>query len=436
MTELAPVVLDTWAAKCEQEDANKEYDFPSLEWLDLFAEAAEILLVCQEADSEGALPSDCKRESAQFLAWKFGQIVGGFAIPDNQWHDDPFDHFWELSDATDDESFVFQRGKENTYQALKAVVSLLCEHDPSRDLNKVHKRYVSMWRTSYSYSGMPLADIGSGTDLYWAMRIGFLDKVLETTEQRALIEFETPPLIRDIAMTKDIASTIALRQIKQQQTLDRIVERLPPSKQEVLAFLEQQLCSVWHKLPSDVADKLVEAEQIYKIGTWPPSATISFAQAVETCFRYYFVNPFIDYMREEGLGEVTLVMGLRGEARPIRVGIRSSRESRVTGLSYLSLQQWAGLFGMLVDPSQKGTINLPIKMLIKQKWPKLDMADLKGLVQPLGEVQRYRNNAVHGESSRPYNEERNELEQMRNLVLGIDGPSVIMLIFQLLGAKK
>jgi hypothetical protein len=137
-------------------------------------------------------------------------------------------------------------------------------------------------------------------------------------------------------------------------------------------------------------------------------------------------------MRKEYLAEVTLVMGLIGES--IRVG--PSRESGVKGLDYLSLQNWAGLFGTLVDPNQKGTINLQIKMFIKQKWPKLVVDDLKLLVQPLREVQIYRNHAVHRPLSWSYKEAKKESDQTRSLALGIKPPSVITQISQLFGAEK
>ena len=56
----APPLLDHWAAESEREDASQENGFstPTLEWLDLFAEGAEILSICQAADSSGALPNE------------------------------------------------------------------------------------------------------------------------------------------------------------------------------------------------------------------------------------------------------------------------------------------------------------------------------------------------------------------------------------------
>jgi len=307
------------------------------------------------------------------------------------------------------------------------VASLLCEYDEHRDWQTLRQQYVSMWESSSRYQWLNLCQAGTWTDLYWAVRIGFADKILETVS----------PIILEFEMTKDISPNIAMRQMKLQfnsdkmlELLQKVIARQTPSKQEVPLFLEQQLFSAWHNLPPDVADKLVEAEYIYGIGTLTTSATIAFAQAVIACFNYYFLNHLTNYLRKER-SDMTLVIVLRDES--IRVGY--SRESGVRSPDYLSLQHWAGLFETLGDPNQKGTINLPIKMFINEKWPKLVLDDLNGLVQPLREVQIYRNHAVHPPLSWPHQGAKKELDQTRSLVLGINVPSVITQIFQLFGTE-
>ena len=435
---VVPLLLESFAEKCER--VNSFY-----EWVDLFDRVAGITEVCGEADASGILPSECKVNSPQFLAWKFGQAVARFAIRNNLYLGDTKQLLPDdcPSDGTVVDSILWECGSGWGNGTL--VASLLCEYNERRNWQILRQQYVSMWQSSSRYQWLSLCEAGTWTDLYWAVKIGFADKMLETTEQGAFIRDQSEPLPinRDIGMTKDIITTVALRQLKEQKDIDKIlellqklIERQPLSIQEVLSFLEQQLCGVWHKLTPVVADKLLEAEQIYKSGTRLSFATISFAQAIETCFHCYFVNPFADYMKEEGLEEMALVMDLRDEAQPIRIGIRPSRELRVTGLNYLSLRHWAGLFETLVDSGQKGTTNSKMKIFMKQKWPKLVLDNLNGLLQPLRIVQRYRNNAVHTKLSRSNKEEKIELEQMRNVVLGTDGPSLITQIFQLFGTAK
>ena len=74
MPMLSSWALDRWATNCEKTDASQEYEFPSLEWLDSFAGASDILSVSRE-DASGDLPHDCERESVQFLAWEFAHFL-------------------------------------------------------------------------------------------------------------------------------------------------------------------------------------------------------------------------------------------------------------------------------------------------------------------------------------------------------------------------
>lgn len=134
LVSLAPVILDHWAAECEKADATQEYDFPFLDWLALFAGAAEILSVCQHSDSAGDVPSKCKPESAQFLAWKFGQIVGRYAVHDSRWSADPFKPTlgFFFDGAPWDEGLHFLRDRQEVDSALRAALTLLSEHDSKK----------------------------------------------------------------------------------------------------------------------------------------------------------------------------------------------------------------------------------------------------------------------------------------------------------------
>lgn len=432
MVSLAPAVLDRWATKCENEDASQGFDFPTLEWLDLFAEAVEILSVCQEIDSSATLPNECKKESAQYLAWKFGKIAGTFIVPDNRWHDDPFSNLWELSHAVEDGSLQFQRGQEKTYRALKAAVSLLCEYDPARDWQKIQKQYVSMWKSSYSYRGMPLADIGPDTDLYWAMKIGFVDKMLETAEQRALIQtqFEPVHIIRDIESIKNIVSTVALRQLKQQQNLEGVLQRLPPSTRDIHQHLQQQLGVVWRELPTKVVNTSVKAEKYYRSEVNDDDAKVWFHKAVEASLDCCVVKPLVNFMQKRGDKQIAICFPL-----PRGVERKSSTELRK-----LSLWEWSDVLETVATACHKGLASLgteDLKEFMQAHLGGPRLPDLRSLARSLRMVQQYRKGSAHyQEAVSRYDKEKWELEQMRNLVLGIDRPSIITQIFRLLGAKK
>jgi hypothetical protein len=194
-------------AACEKED----YDGPGLEWLWLFVEVGDILSLYEEYDSSGSEPNECKVESAQYLSWKIGQIAGRFAV---RWSDDPFGEFKNFEDAIGEKEFQSERGEEETQQAVMVILALLREYDPSRDWQKMRYQCLSMWRLSYSYSGMPLSEIGPCHDLYWAMRIGFADVLLKhlvpllgTNEIDGAIGQKMRRQIEDILQAKERLST-------------------------------------------------------------------------------------------------------------------------------------------------------------------------------------------------------------------------------------
>jgi len=210
---IVPRIIDSCVAACEKED----YDGPGLEWLWLFVEVGELLSLYEEYDSSGSEPNECKVESAQYLSWKIGQIAGRFAV---RWHDDPFGEFKNFEDAIGEKECQSERGEEETQQAVMVILALLREYDPSRDWQKMRDQCLSMWRLSYSYSGMPLSEIGPCHDLYWAMRIGFADALLKhlvpllgTNEIDGAIGQKMRRQIEDILRAKERLSTEEVRKL-------------------------------------------------------------------------------------------------------------------------------------------------------------------------------------------------------------------------------
>ena len=105
----------TWKlAESEGTDKDSGVDNPDLGWLNLFATTADLLSNTTEIDSSAAIPSNCKKESAQYIAWLYGQMAGNFTRIDNRWHDDPFLHFREFADTAllKDDAFEWAYGPE------------------------------------------------------------------------------------------------------------------------------------------------------------------------------------------------------------------------------------------------------------------------------------------------------------------------------------
>jgi len=165
---IVPTILDAWV----KENSDLNYDGPGLEWLWIFVEVSELLSLYDECDSTNSAPEKCNVASAQYLAWKIGQITGRFAL---RWPQNPFNEFKNFQSALEEKEFQSERGEESTHQTLMAILDLLRDWSPNRDWNKMREECLSMWRLSYSFSGMHFSDIGPCHDLFWAMKIGFAD---------------------------------------------------------------------------------------------------------------------------------------------------------------------------------------------------------------------------------------------------------------------
>jgi len=417
---LADDLLDRWAAKCErieQQEGAGQLDAWN-EWTSLLYRAAEVLSVCQHVDTSGAPPGECQQGSAQFLAYKLGQLAARFAAKNAPlWHD-----YMEESDEPTSADF--------------AIDALLCECEVCTDWQTARDRYLTGWRRTPCYEGASPEEIGPHMDLYWAMRIGFAEKMLESTQalvpaRPAGAATDLPP---DLQTIKDMVGYAIVRLMKQERVME---ERFPPTEQELHLFLEERLGRVWDNLPSDVTDALVSAEYGYRAG-WqsgiPTRAVVEdLHDAVQACFQAYFVDRFIAYLNEGRLSSTPLSFGRwRGQWQ--------EREFQADNPGSVSLGVWGSVLEAVADATLTGTENLQVSAFMSLSWPNLGADAVRQLAASLRRVQHLRNPAVHRQwPPRPHHKEKTGLDDIRKLVLDIDGDgssSIIVQIYRLLAPSK
>jgi len=419
-----PRLLESFADKCERVN-----DFG--EWVDLFDRAAGITAVCGDADVDGELPSNCKVASPQFLAWKFGQLVARFVICNSSFLGDNN----QLLISSNQGLWTYGYGSD--WLNGTVVASLLLDYDEYRNWQVLRQQYISMWEALPSYQWLSLSEAGTQTDLYWAMKIGFVDQMLSTTEQKPVVQrqTETTPIGRTIERLTDIDSAIALRQMKLQQGLEKMLawqqktlERLPPTKQETVHQLQQRLSPVWNQLPPKVVGVLGKAEKYYRTGVDTSDAKVWFNKAVEASLNYCFVEPLVNFMQKRGAKRIAICF-----PPPRGIGRETPRE-----LGKLSLSDWSYVFNMLSVPADKSVVSLgtaDLTQFLKEHFGKLPPPALRELSRSLRDFCCLRKDTAHYHPSR-YEQEIQELEQMRELALGIKRPSVIAQIFQLFSTAR
>ncbi len=194
-TVLSLTLLDKWTEKCNKPDTSQEDDYPDMGWLNLFTAASELFSFCSGADTAGDLPNKCEMYSPQYVAWEFGQIAGSFAVP---WSKNPLVIYDVFPDDFRDDDFPSMWGPEPLFRALCPVQALLIEFAADRDWGKARQQYVEMWQICDRWNWAALSEIGPESDLYWAIRIGFADKVKEILDRKSPEEPDSDVLLRDI----------------------------------------------------------------------------------------------------------------------------------------------------------------------------------------------------------------------------------------------
>jgi len=423
LISLACDLLDRAAATCDarewteleqgEREPGESYDDAAFEaWQELLGRAVDLLAVCQRADTSGSLPRDCDKDSAQFLAYKVGQLAAAFSMSKAD--------VWERFVA--DEEF-------GPYGARDFLLdSLMCEYEQRRDWHRARGRYVERWKATASCEGASPDQIGPHIDLYWAMRIGFADKMIESTQA---LEPVQPPaaevsVVQDVHAIRDIVSSIALRQLKQEQELE---QRLPPRGRQLHRLLSQCMGDVWPCLPSKVVDALTKAESYYTTQVNDDDAKVWFVKAVEAALDDCFLSPLADFMRRDSCKQIDLPLPTPRD----RMAAKALRR--------LALSAWADVFDGLAPPPRKrvsalrageGGLSRFLDEHIGPRWP-----DFRPLAQSLRNVQEFRGGSAHYQLAETrVDKESWELEEMRKLVLGIGSPSVIAHIYHLLASSK
>jgi hypothetical protein len=314
------------------------------------------------------------------------------------------------------------------------VEALLCDLEAGPAWRKLRDRYETGWRRTLVYDRASVEEISPAIDLYWAMRIGFADGMLESTQaplpaRPAGAATDLPP---DLQTLKDMVGYGNVRLIR----LERVTEQLfPPAREAIEQCLRERLGDLWDDLPSDVTDPLISAEYGYGFG-WQRFISTGavlkgFHEAVKACFEWYFARPFAAYLNERRVTRTPVCWG-------VWQGQPQSDEFFTNKPWCLSLGKWAGALGLVAGGRHPPKNNPQLAAFLGHGWPDLGKDALRQLAGSLRSVQAYRNRWEHSDSPpRPYHTERTELDEMRDLVLGTPkSPSVICRIYDLLGRSK
>ncbi|GEM_PF-3936797 len=407
-------VLDLWAGHCEQTRELAAWD--------ALLKAAYSLQYLGEADEPAARePSECGKHTASFLAWQYGQLVARLALRESE-------RYGELIDRlgpSDGASLLFERGAGQALPQLRADYLRLWRRAGSVDKSDIY----SVLDISGEYGTFPWSD------RYWAMKIGFADKLMEATATRSIVPVGNPVIhvVQQLGDLREILSTVALRQIKQEHNSERrhqeVLGRLSASRDEVVTRLREHLGAIWTDVPAKVANTMVKAERYYLTHTNDDDAKVWYFKSVEASLAHCFVLPLLDFMTARNSGKMPICFPASSG------GIKHmSREQ----ISKISPRDWGEVFLVLAsgDTSLAALGKTELMEFVKTRFGSLDIRQLVPLANDLRLLQDLRGGSAHyRDADSRYTQEQRELEDMRGMVLGISRPSVIATIFPLFRLK-
>ena len=440
ITNSALSTIDFWAWHCEEMDEFAEDGFPYIEWREALGAVYQLLTLSSITDDEEVMPSSCAHNSKQYLAWKFGQVVGRLVISLSKYEMNPLDAIsserdsaWQVDLAR---RLIADRGLVKTTVALKRSPCVQMALTAAESL--VYESYASDAATRLSYCNTKweetgrwlkwedTIDFGPGTPLFWAARIGFLEKVVEASpvarDSRTTLvsNARAKKLDPDIESIKDITTSSSIRQIKGFNEIGNKLDRLLAAAEEVRRQLSQfPIGEVWEYLPSSVVDLLTKAESFFSTGTDTGPAKLYFCMAVEAAVDTYYLSPLERFVSTKAEKSIRIRYG--GKLRPFR-------PSQVRSATLRQAAQMLKQAGKDVT-DKRSSVDLQV-FLTTLVGRELSADSLLPLCRSLEEVAELRGGAAHFHMN--YEDERKQLESLRALVLGIDRLSVTVQMVELL----
>ncbi len=312
-----------------------------------------------------------------YWAWMYGFVSSAGSHLQNEIASKIYWDNWNSGDA----EIIRSAG------AFPIAVDLVLSHLEHANWPKIREKLGDIWVGVQSSMdefedfdlswGYPLYRIDK--EFYWLARIGFVDGMLDKSRGRQLLEGYTS---EEQEKTRKISGATLDEFLRLQQGFEQ------NRRETVEKELKAQIGALWDKLPHDSKIELVEAELLFKEQT-------AFDWAYKSS--QHFVNVVDKLLRDWLFPKAKQYPIIPGERIPKFVG------------------QWARWFEKA--SSQKLTV---------KSWPELKQPLVDRLAQGLQVLSKGRA-VAHGDRPPII------VDECRSLVLGLNGPGMILLIAQLTG---
>lgn len=204
--------------------------------------------------------------------------------------------------------------------------------------------------------------------------------------------------------------------------LQAVAGRLPPKPEEVEKSLQDALTAeIFHSLPFDVVEHLIEAETYFNSRTEKSKSKLGLTVALELLLDNLFIEPVQSYYKNHRL----------------QWDFRNHRGYPLTSHDLLDCGK---LFCKLAGPQFQATknVNVPgISQFLKEHCRAFNITHLNELGELLQKAQLQRGASSHGQREYLLEKERRQLEELRQMILGLNGrPSIIRQMVELFGTER
>lgn len=437
-------VLNELAQDCEDGELEWSDTVPFYGWANLFAESAVLMQVSGECDDTGADPRLCRKSTAQYQAWLFGwQVARMVACPNvSSTPIDRLHNLWLFASYGTD---IFVRSRDIVLGALDTAVAIV-NGAVTYDLTGARTRALVLWQSRVRSFAEGIWDIGPRSDLYWAMRIGYYDGLLESSmpSDETGHVFSTPPDEPGQSVTgAQVVEGMGLGFSKLQGQLVEVLHMLSETcltPDNVRETLRGHLGEVFDWLPVSTVDHLAQGELYWSSGVQHQQAAVSYVCAVEATLQELLVATLLNYMQKKGKFSIGLVFPSRRPDSAKSAVVPLARNFRRGEIEKIALSDIAGCLLALSGQTDYRTCHRVVPELLEFLLDTFgwwnEHPALRSLSEKLEKVQHLRAGAAHhrAHTSR-YVDEVAGYAELRSLVIGDGRRSILADIVEVFTPK-
>ena len=381
--------LDGWLSQLSESSGIAEVECcldTIYQWLDAASEVDDA-----ERDHIG----ECPTTTRQFWAWYYGNALGGLLVTRPSLRGSLLDEI--------------EAGEwENCWHIAGVLFETL--PDSWTDYRQRALKFYNSSDIEYRQQGprpggttLP-PHLSAQSDLYWAMRVGFADAhSANAVEGRVSLAGIADSLERIETITSSSAQHALRTERNTDDLLEVVKTRVPPNHEYWYGLLQGELPGLMSRLPRATADHLVDASRHRSANEWD-YCKVSLCKSVESLFVRVLV-PAIQALPES-----------RGLTLALPRGKRSARKRSPEQWDDIAMSGWVQILRTATD----GDINSPLRSVLPQAFPYVDLDALVSLNIKLETIAQLRGGSAH-DSRTADDRKAGDADKLWNLVVGNNG---------------